>query len=194
MAMLLFSIASSSLLLINKLCVTHMPVPAFISMVQFACASVTSMVLMATGSVATDRWEWYKIKPYLVYAVMFVCTIYANMRALQHSNVETIIVFRSACPLIVCILDWAFLGRQLPSLRSICALLVVLGGALGYSLVGARARDQKTLSKSERGSSSGSSRPSRQSRNTSTTRRRPTTPTPKPTPKPRRSSSRGPSR
>ena len=87
-------------------------------------------------------------------------------------------------------------GFELSAVQ-IAGLCICLGGALGYSLVGARARDQKTLSKSERGSSSGSSRPSRQSRNASTTRRRPTTPTPKPTPKPRRSSSRarpGPSR
>ena len=68
---------------------------------------------MSSGSVPKDKWEWYKIKPYLVYVGMFVATIYTNMRALQHSNVETVIVFRSACPLIVSVLDWAFLGRQL---------------------------------------------------------------------------------
>ena len=89
---------------------------------------------MASGAVERDRWEWYKIKPYLYYVCMFVATIYANMRALQHSNVETIIVFRSACPLIVCVLDWAFLGRQLPSARSVGALLVILGGCVGYVL------------------------------------------------------------
>ena len=50
---------------------------------------------MSSGSVPKDKWEWYKIKPYLVYVGMFVATIYTNMRALQHSNVETIIVFRA---------------------------------------------------------------------------------------------------
>ena len=35
---------------------------------------------MATGAVQKDHWEWYKIKPYLVYVGMFVATIYANMR------------------------------------------------------------------------------------------------------------------
>ena len=102
-----------------------------------------------------------------------MATIYANMRALQHSNVETIIVFRAVgsttdlrrgpsltqhpapsappgcpspsrvstvccawqcCPLIVCVLDWAFLGRQLPSLRSCFALFVVAAGCAGYVL------------------------------------------------------------
>ena len=50
---------------------------------------------MGTGLVATDHFEWKKVKPYLIYVGMFVATIYTNMRALQHSNVETIIVFRA---------------------------------------------------------------------------------------------------
>jgi len=134
MAMLLFSLASSSLLLVNKLCLHYFPVPAFVSTMQFVSAAATSMGLMASGVIAKDGWEWRKIKPYLVYVCMFVATIYANMRALQHSNVETIIVFRSACPLIVCVLDWGFLGRQLPSARSVGALLVIIGGCVGYVL------------------------------------------------------------
>ena len=44
MAMLLFSLASSSLLLINKLCLHYFPVPAFVSTLQFISASATSMV------------------------------------------------------------------------------------------------------------------------------------------------------
>ena len=133
-AMLTFSLASSSLLLINKLTLHYLPVPALVSTLQFVSASVTSVVLMASGAVAVDRFEWRKVKPYLLYVFMFVATIYANMRALQHSNVETIIVFRACCPLIVCVLDWACLGRHLPSLRSVLALLVVASGCAGYVL------------------------------------------------------------
>ena len=65
----------------------------------------SAQILMGSGAVPKDKWEWHKIKPYLVYVGMFVATIYTNMRALQHSNVETVIVFRSACPLIVSVLD-----------------------------------------------------------------------------------------
>ena len=89
---------------------------------------------MASGRVARDHFVWWKVRPYLVYVCMFVATIYANMRALQHSNVETIIVFRACCPLIVSILDWGFLGRQLPSCRSVLALVVLVGGCAGYVL------------------------------------------------------------
>eukprot|EP00966_Prymnesium_polylepis_P213655 4947938-Prymnesium_polylepis.2 len=51
------------------------------------------------------------------------------MKALEHSNVETVIVFRACCPLVVCVLDWAFMGRQLPSARSALSLLLLTAGA-----------------------------------------------------------------
>ena len=68
----------------------------------------------------------------MYYVFGFVLGIYANMRALASSNVETIIVFRTCVPLCVSILDWHFLGRELPSPRSSAALLLILLGTLGY--------------------------------------------------------------
>jgi hypothetical protein len=54
------------------------------------------------------------------------------VQALQFSNVETIIVFRACCPLVVSLLDYGFLGRQLPSASSTLALLLLVAGAAGY--------------------------------------------------------------
>jgi GDP-mannose transporter len=61
-----------------------------------------------------------------------VLAIYTNMQALAISNVDTVIVFRSCTPLVVCILDWAFMGRELPSTGSALALLALLAGVYGY--------------------------------------------------------------
>lgn len=133
-AMVLFSLASSSLLLINKLCVHLLPAPSLISTAQFVSSTATAVVLMASGRVPADRFEWSKVRPYLLYVLMFVATIYSNMRALQHSNIETIIVFRACCPLVVCLIDAAFLGRALPSAGSVAALVVLVGGAVAYVL------------------------------------------------------------
>ena len=133
-AMLLFSIASSSLLLVNKLVLHHIPTPSIVSSMQFACSVVFAVLAMATGLVPSDPFEWRKVKPYLLYVGMFVATIYCNMKALQHSNVETIIVFRACCPLVVSVIEWSFMGRQLPSARSSLALLALLGGCIGYVL------------------------------------------------------------
>jgi GDP-mannose transporter len=66
------------------------------------------------------------------YIVLFVLGIYTNMQALAYSNVDTVIVFRSCSPLAVSFLDWAFMGRELPSTRSALALLALLAGVYGY--------------------------------------------------------------
>jgi len=47
-------------------------------------------------------------------------------------QVETVIVFRACTPIVVSVLDYLFMGRQLPSKQSVFALLIVAGGAIGY--------------------------------------------------------------
>ena len=131
-AMFLFSACSASLLLVNKLCMHMLPAPSFISTIQFVATGVTCLSLKWSGLAVVDDFEWAKVKPYLYYVVMFVATIYCNMKSLEHSNVETIIVFRACCPLCVCLLDWGFLGRELPSTRSLLSLVVLMSGAAGY--------------------------------------------------------------
>lgn len=81
-------------------------------------------------------------QPYLIYTVAFVLGVYCNMRALAHSNVETVIIFRSCTPLAVSLCDWLFLGRELPSRRSLAALLTIAAGtcvlldSLGFNVRG----------------------------------------------------------
>jgi GDP-mannose transporter len=64
--------------------------------------------------------------------VAFVAAIYANMQALAHSNVETVIVFRACSPVAVCIVEYLFMDRALPNLRSSISLTVVVLGAVMY--------------------------------------------------------------
>jgi hypothetical protein len=86
--MFAYSMASSTLLLINKLCLHYLPMPSFISTLQFISAGVTPVVLMATGNVPWDRWEWVKVKAYLYYVGMFVATIYCNMKVCPQLHVD----------------------------------------------------------------------------------------------------------
>jgi len=59
-------------------------------------------------------------------------SVYASMKALQGSNMETQIVFRSATPIAVAVLEAAFLGRELPDRKSALSLAVILASALTY--------------------------------------------------------------
>ena len=47
-----------------------------------------------------------------IVAALFVAGLIFNLGALEHTNVETLIVARSCLPLVTSILDYIFLGRQ----------------------------------------------------------------------------------
>lgn len=69
---------------------------------------------------------------YFIYCLLFVGSVYASMKALSGSNMETQIVFRSATPICVSFLEFLFLGRELPSKRSCLALITILMSCLVY--------------------------------------------------------------
>jgi len=79
-----------------------------------------------------DPLEWGKVKPFGIYCIAFVASLYCNMRALSELNVETVIVFRAMSPIAVSILDYLYLGRSLPSLKSFTGLTVIVLGAISY--------------------------------------------------------------
>ena len=134
-AIVMYSVSSSAMLIINKLLVQDAHLPSFISAIQFAATACIVAGLGASGTVDVDWFEWRLVRPYLLYVLIFNASIYCSMRSLQVTSIETVVVARSFGPLIVCQLDWAFLGRQLPSLRSIACLVLLFACACGYVAV-----------------------------------------------------------
>jgi GDP-mannose transporter len=120
------------MILFNKLTMHHLPYPSLVSIVQFGLCTLVILVLKHGGYIECDALDMHKIKPYMVYNLAFVVSIYANMKALEGSNVDTVIVFRSCVPLALSILEWMFMNRELPDLRSALALGMILLGATGY--------------------------------------------------------------
>ena len=128
MIVALWFVTSASMLLINREAVRLVPVPACVCALQFtACALTLSAAPGARDGVNTST-----LRTFAVYCLVFVWGIWCNMKALGSINVETVIVVRACCPLVVSILDWALLGRQAPSARSALALSVLAAGAAGY--------------------------------------------------------------
>jgi len=123
-----YSVCSSSLLVVNKLAIGHFPFPSVLLALQFAFAALIVGAASTCCGLEVDKLEWKKVKPYLVYVVSFVLTLFCNVKALSASNVDTLIVFRSGTPLGVAVLDWVFLGRQLPGRQSLLALSLILVG------------------------------------------------------------------
>jgi GDP-mannose transporter len=127
-----FSVSSSGLLLVNKLCLKEVALPSFLAVLQFVASVLCALGLAATGQAELDGLAWPRVRIYLVYIGLFATAIYSNMQALTHSNVETLIVFRACGPLMVSLLEWRLLGRTLPSRQSVLVLVGILLFALGY--------------------------------------------------------------
>lgn len=133
MAIIGYSLCSSTLLLANKMAIEYLPNPSVVSFVQILFAAIAVLGIRGLGY-PVDWFEISKLKAYGLYVVIFVLAIYTNMQALSKSNVETVIVFRACTPISVCVLEYFFMNRQLPSLRSTISLSVVAFGALFYCL------------------------------------------------------------
>lgn len=131
-SMLAYSLSSGSMLIINKMALHTVPLPGLVSVAQFVFAAVCICLIKISGAAPVDDFEWSKVRAYLLYVLQFVLGIFTNMKAIQVANIETVIVFRACVPIVVCLLESAFLGRQLPNLRSTFSLLIIVLGACGY--------------------------------------------------------------
>lgn len=111
----------------------YLPIPSVVSFIQIFSSTVFILLYQMCGG-QVDKIEWSKVKAYSLYIVAFVAAIYANMQALNHSNVETVIVFRACTPIAVTVVEYLFMDRAWPSLRSSLSLCVVAIGAIFYCM------------------------------------------------------------
>jgi len=128
-----YSLCSGSLVLVNKLILHYLPFPSIVITIQLFASIFLIYGANACSLIEIDPIKWEFLRPYLIYTVAFSTGVYTNMMCLNTSNVETVIVARGLSPLLVCALDPIFLGRELPSKRSVGALSLIAVGAFGYA-------------------------------------------------------------
>ena len=131
-AVVFYCICSGSMLIVNKLAVVHLPLPALLTVCQFASASSFVYACKLLGILEMDDFEWDKAKYFALYVLAFALGTWTNMKVLATANVETVIVFRSCCPIVVAGFDYIFYRRAFPAPRSLFSLLLITGGAVGY--------------------------------------------------------------
>jgi len=127
-----YASCSSMMLIINKLAVTFLPAPSVVLFCQLLTSAVAIKAMHEGGLVESDPLVAEKVKPFMLVAIAFLGALYTNVKTLQYANVETFIVFRSSTPILIAFLDYVFLGRQLPNLRSWLSLAAILMGAIAY--------------------------------------------------------------
>ncbi len=109
----------------------HISSTIAISLIQLIFTSTTLLILKIFNLQKIDDFEWSKVKGYLLLTISFFSCLFTNIKALSTSNVETVIVFRSCSPIAICLIEYFFMDREFPSLRSSASLLgVALGAAL----------------------------------------------------------------
>ena len=126
-------LCSATLLISNKYAVYKVAAPSFILFSQLMGTALVVKAFAAAGKIECDPLEREKCIKFLPVALIFLATIFSNMKSLQYANVETFMVFRFSTPLVVSIADYLFLGRKLPSSRSWACLVALLVGALAYA-------------------------------------------------------------
>ena len=131
-AIVAYATCSSMMLIINKLAVTFLPAPSVVLFAQLLSSAVAIKGMTTAGIVDADPLVWEKAKPFMLVAVAFLGALYTNVKTLQYANVETFIVFRSSTPILIALMDFCFLGRQLPNARSWASLTAIVLGALAY--------------------------------------------------------------
>ncbi|GBG23998.1 GDP-fucose transporter 1 [Hondaea fermentalgiana] len=131
-AVLGYMACSAGMLLVNKLAVHSMPTPGFVLLCQLAASAVFTWGAGRLRYIEVDPLSVDKVRKFWIVPVAFLMTVFANIKILQHSNVETFITFRASTPIIISVLDWALMGRELPSRKSWVCLFGLLVGALMY--------------------------------------------------------------
>lgn len=89
-----YTVASGTLLVINKVAIVQLPAPTFVLLSQLLFSAFAVLAAHYAGAVtvakATPRQLWH----FLPVVAGFIGTIYANIKVLQHSNVEVRRVLR----------------------------------------------------------------------------------------------------
>jgi len=129
-----FAMYSSSMLITNKVAIGHFAFPTSLLALQCLFTAAAVRAAASQGYIEMELLTEASVRRTWPVALGFLLLMYCSVRVLQVSNVEMMVVVRCFTGLLISVLDFAFLGRELPSLWSVGALILVAFGTLGYLL------------------------------------------------------------
>ena len=110
----------------------HYPYGANLTALQFLFSALIAMLIKVCGVADVDRLEWTKVKAFLPAVAMFYVSVAANLKLLQHANVDTYIVVRACVPLLTLFLDVNLMGAAWPGWKTLSTMLFIVFSACGY--------------------------------------------------------------
>ena len=97
----LYSLCSSTMLVINKLAVSTNGLPTVVSGAQLAVSALVVTCMEVGGMRVLGPFERKRILPFVAYTTMFAMGLFSNMKALMLTNVGAVIsarcCLRSSC-------------------------------------------------------------------------------------------------
>jgi len=129
---LAYSLSASTLLVVNKLAVTATRMPAGVTGLQLLVSALVVLGMEAAGRNVLGPFDGRKLISFFFFTCVFTLSLFANMKALYYTNVGAVIGAGSALPLLVNIIEVAFIGKALPSVRGSLSLVGVVSAALLY--------------------------------------------------------------
>lgn len=130
----LYFVSSSTLLVLNKVAITGIPNAAVLLVTQVLSTVICLLpagILFGVRLSLTPTFE--VVRAYVSVAFVFLCTIYSNFRLVHEVGVNFFIILRCSTPLLVSVVEWSFMGRELPQGRSLLALLGILVSGFAYA-------------------------------------------------------------
>jgi GDP-mannose transporter len=122
----------SQLSVVNKIAVTDIPVPNVILVIQFATASFLLGLAHMFGMIKLENINMRMCIGFLPFVACFFALLSSGMWVMKVAPLETFIAFKSTTPIVLSMLDYMFMGRTFPSLKSLCAMAGITGGAVWY--------------------------------------------------------------
>jgi solute carrier family 35 protein len=133
-AVITYMAFSSTMLVTNKAAVSFFPAPSTLLWLQMAVSALIVWILGQMKYLDVTPLEWDKAQKYLGVVASFIFNLFTNIKALQYTNVETVIVFQTLTSLGVAYGDYKLLKNAMPSPQTILALLIIVFGSICYVL------------------------------------------------------------
>jgi len=132
----LYAASSSVLLVLNKISITAIPNATLLLFVQLLS---TALFILGPGLLGAIQINIFPpsstVKAYFYEAAVFLTTIYSNFQVINAIGVNSFIVLRCGTPLVICYLDWIFMGRQFPRGTSLLPLFGIFACGSTYSFL-----------------------------------------------------------
>lgn len=128
----LYMLASSTMLVLNKVAISVFQRPLLLLFTQLSFTTLVVLVSKEFGMLKISELSRDTLRRFWLVPITFLFSIFCNIKILEHTNVETFIVLRASTPLVMSILDVQFLKRRLPTKRSWFSIVTVFIFAVSY--------------------------------------------------------------